>query len=508
MPRRVLPLTEAQCKHAKHVAGGRNRLFDGGGLYLEVTPTGSKLWRWKYRYDGKAQLLALGAYPDVSRQQARKAVEAARQLLAEGFNPIARRKAERAGVLDSTANSFESIAREWFARQSLNWADGYADKVIARLENDVFPWLGGLPVDKVSPTDVLAVLRRLEERGVLETAKRVRQSISAIFDYAIASARASGNPAHHFRGAMTPPPTRHFPAITEPTQVGELLRAIDGYRGAFVTRCALQLAPLVFVRPGELRQAHWAEIDFAGAQWRIPAVRMKLRKAEKARLPPHIVPLSRQSLAILQQLQPLTGGGPYVFPSLRDAKRPMSNNTITAALRRLGYDKSEMVAHGFRHMASTRLHERGYAPDTIERQLAHKAQGVRGIYNRAEHVAERRAMMQEWADYLDHLRNGGGEPGTQAMGAPVGNETRTIIAVAPMPGLRLAVSYADGGAVIVPMAQAIADDPQLRCLLDEALFATVAVADGGDAVTWPTDSRLRVTADSLQSWAQQDRRGA
>lgn len=404
MPKRVPPLTETHCERCRYKPGGKNRHFDGGGLYLEVTPVGSKLWRLKYRHGGAEKLLALGQYPDVTATAARKARTEARELLAQGIDPSAKRKADRQGAALAAANTFEAVAREWFAKRQPGWVPAYSEKIIARLQNDVFPYIGAMPIANIEAPQVLNVLDRIAKRGALETAGRVRTCMSEIFEYAISTARAKHDPAHTVRKSLATPEARHFPTLTDPDEIGALLRAIDGFRGTHVTRCALLLAPLVFVRPGELRMAEWGEIDLGAAEWRIPAARMKQGRAAKLKSRPHLVPLSRQALAVLADLQPLTGHGRLVFPGVRDRNRPMSENTVNAALRALGFDGSRIVGHGFRHMASTLLNERGYSPDAIERQLAHKAQGVRAVYNRAEHLPERRRMMQDWADYLDALR--------------------------------------------------------------------------------------------------------
>ncbi len=294
----------------------------------------------------------------------------------------------------------EAVAREWHAKYARLWVPSHAEKIIMRLERDVFPWLGARSVGEVTAPEVLAVLRRIESRGAIDIAHRVHQNIGRIFHYAIATGRAERNPATDIRGALPPAKEKHHAAITEPKAVGELLRAIDGYQGSFVTQCALRLAPLLFVRPGELRKAEWSEIDLEAAEWHIPAERMKMRAV-------HIVPLSRQALAVLHELRPLTSSGHYVFPGLRTPTRPMSENTVNAALRRLGYGKDEMTGHGFQSMASTLLNEQGWHRDAIERQLAHgERDAVRAAYNYAEHLPERRRMMQAWADYLDGLKNG------------------------------------------------------------------------------------------------------
>jgi integrase len=390
-------LTESAIRNAKRGAKPR-RLYDNAGLYLEVSPAGGKLWRLKYRHAGKEKRLALGVYPDVSLKQARERRDDARKQIASGRDPAAERKAAKQ---ETDPESFETVAREWFGKFSLHWAVSHSDKIIRRLERDLFPYLGSRSIKSITAPELLTVLRRIEARGTSETAHRALQNCGQIFRYAVATGRAERNPAGDLRGALAPTQETHYPSITEPKAVGELLRALDGYQGDLITRSALKLAPLVFVRPGELRRAEWVEIDLDKAEWRIPAEKMKARA-------PHVVPLSRQAVAILKELHPLTGGGRYVFPGLRSLSRPMSENTVNAALRRLGYDQHTLTGHGFRSMASTLLNEQGWNRDAIERQLAHgERDAVRAAYNYAEHLPVRRKMMQSWADYLDGLRVGG-----------------------------------------------------------------------------------------------------
>ncbi len=372
------------------------KLADGGGLYLLVNPNGARWWRLKYRVEGREKLISLGVYPDVPLKDARERRDDARKLLASGVDPGAKRKAEKS----AHADTFEAVAREWFDKFSAGWAPTHADKVFRRLELYVFPWLGSHPIRSIVAPDVLACLRRVEARGTLETAHRTHQHCGQVFRYAVATGRADRDPCADLRGALPPATKQHLASITDVLRVGELLRAIDGYAGTEIARCALRLAPLVFVRPGELRGAEWSEFDLESAEWRIPAERMKARVQ-------HIVPLSRQALAVLEELRPLTGSGRYLFPSARTFQRPMSNNTLNAALRRMGYTTDDMTAHGFRSMASTLLNEQGWSRDAIERQLAHgERDEVRAAYNYAEYLPERRKMMQAWADYLDGLRTG------------------------------------------------------------------------------------------------------
>lgn len=395
-----MPLTDTAIKNAKP-ASKATRMFDGGGLYLEVASAGGKWWRFKYRFNGKEKRLSLGVYPDVSLKDARQRRDDARKLLANGVDPGENRKAVKATKNEQAANSFEVVGREWFSKKSPGWAASNASKIIQRLENDAFPWLGNRPVAEINPPELLKVLRRIEERGAVETAHRVRNYCGAIFRYAIQTGRAERDPSADLRGALPTHVKQHRAAITDPKATAELLRAIDGYQGTFVTKCALRLAPLLFVRPGELRKAEWAEIDLDRAEWNIPADRMKMRE-------PHLVPLSAQAVEILCELHALTGGGRYVFPGARSYDRPMSDNAILAALRRMGFAKDEMSGHGFRAMARTILDEvLGVRPDFIEHQLAHAVRDPNGrAYNRTAHLAERRKMMQQWADYLDKLKMG------------------------------------------------------------------------------------------------------
>ena len=394
-----MALTATSIKNARAVDKPL-KLFDGGGLYLLVNPNGSRWWRFKYRYLGKEKLLSFGTYPDISLKDARDRRDEARKQLAADIDPGEHRKAMKTTLAVRGENSFEIVAREWFAKYSPNWAAGHSDKIIRRLERDIFPWLGGRPIAEITAPDLLATLRRIESRGAIETAHRAQQNCSQVFRYAVATGRAERDSTADLRGALTPVKERHHASITDPKRVGELMRAIDGYRGSFITKCALRLAPLVFVRPGELRKAEWVEFDLDGAEWRIPAARMKAREQ-------HIVPLAKQAVAMLQELHALTGDKQHVFPGVRTNGRAMSENTVNAALRRLGYAKDEMTGHGFRSMASTLLNEQGWHRDAIERQLAHaERNNVRAAYNFAEHLPERRKMMLAWADYLDSLKAG------------------------------------------------------------------------------------------------------
>lgn len=402
-----MPLTDIQIRKAKGgitPAGVRTekpyKMADGAGMYLEVAPGGGKWWRFKYRFAGKETRVSLGVYPDVSLKDARERRDQARRQLAAGIDPAEHKKARKLALITGDENSFEIVAREWYAKFAPTWVPSHSDKIIRRLERDVFPWIGKRATKDITPPELLAVVRRIESRGALETAHRALANCGQVLRYAVATGRAERDSSADLRGALPPVRQRHHATIIDPTAIGALLRAIEGYTGSLVTKCALRLAPLVFVRPGELRRAEWAEFNLDAAEWRIPAERMKMRVH-------HIVPLSTQAVAILRELQPLTGVSRHVFPGARTRSRPMSENTVNAALRRLGYGSDDMTGHGFRSMASTLLNEQGWHRDAIERQLAHAERNpVRAAYNFAEHLPERRKMMQAWADYLDALRSG------------------------------------------------------------------------------------------------------
>jgi integrase len=395
-----MPLTDVKVRNAK--SGEKQvKLSDSDGMYLLVTPNGGKCWRLKYRFDGKEKVFALGTYPEVSLAVAREKRDAARKQIAAGIDPGAVKKALKAATMADTENSFEVVAREWHGKFSGTWSACHAETTLGRLQLDVFPALGARPIDEIKAPEILAMLRRIESRGALETAHRVRTICSQVFRYAVATSRADRDPSADLKGALPPYKKSHLAAITDPKEVASLLRAIDGYQGSFVVKSALQLAPLFFVRPGELRQAEWLEFDLDAAEWNIPAARMKMKVA-------HLVPLSTQAIVILKELCTLTGGSKYLFPCHRSFARPMSNNAINAALRRMGFDKDEMTGHGFRAMARTILDEvLQIRPDFIEHQLAHAVKDPNGrAYNRTAHLAERRKMMQLWSDYLDGLKHG------------------------------------------------------------------------------------------------------
>ena len=393
-----MPLTNTAVRNAK--PGEKTRkIFDGAGMYLELAPSGGKWWRLKYRFDGKEKRLSLGTVPDVSLKVARERRDEARRLLANGIDPSEHRKAEKVAKAEQIANSFEAIAREWFSKHEPNWSTSHAKRVISRLERDIFPWIGSRAISKITAPLLLDTVRRVEQRGALETVHRLLGICSQVFRYAIATGRAIYNPAGDLRGALPSVKAKHFASVTEPKLVGEVLRALDGYEGTLPVRCALRFAPLVFVRPGELRHAQWKDIDLDNAEWRFLVTKTETQ---------HIVPLSKQAVEILQELKPLTGRGTYVFPGARNPKgdRPMSDNAILGAMRRMGISKEEMSGHGFRAMARTILDEVfNFRPDYIEHQLAHKVRDPNGrAYNRTAHLSERKKMMQVWADYLDKLK--------------------------------------------------------------------------------------------------------
>lgn len=377
------------------------KLSDGGGLYLLVQPNGSKYWRLDYRYQGKRKTLAVGVYPDVSLLDARERRTAARKMLSDGIDPGASRKASKAAGVTRAANSFEVVAGEWLEKFSAKKAASTIEKTHFILRRDVFPWLGAMPIAEIKPADLLAVLQRIEGRGALETAHRAKQYAGQIFRYAVGTQRAERDISQDLKGALPAPNVTHRAAITDPVKFGGLIRAIDSFNGTFTVKCALKLAPLIFVRPGELRQTEWAWVDMDAAMICYPASVMKMRED-------HIVPLSNQALEVLQEIQSLTGQGKYVFPSIRTSQQPMSEAAINAALRRMGYDQTEMTGHGFRAAMRTIGDEvLGFRVELIEHQLAHAVKDPNGrAYNRTAHLPERKKMMQQWADYLDGLKAG------------------------------------------------------------------------------------------------------
>lgn len=403
-----MALTDIAIRRAKPRAKSY-KLADGGGLYLEVTPKGSKYWRYKYRrpVTGKENRLSLGVYPDTGLAEARERHADARKVLAAGHDPGVRRKAVKAAGQERAANSFEVVAREWLAVKAHDWTPRQHDKELARLEKHAFPWIGDKPVSELGVAEIRPLIERVAKAGYLEQARRLRFQLSRVFQFAVATDRAERDPAADLKAVLPSPRKQNFAHITDPARIGELLRAIDGFKGTFPVACALKLAPMWFCRPGEIRMAEWAHFDLDNEHptYTVPPSNRKLRKADKENpsTPPHIVPLSEQAVAILRELQPLTGRGKYLFPGARDPKRSMSDGAINAALARIGF-KGELVGHGFRHMASTLLREMNWSADAVERQLSHKEPGVAGVYNKAQHLPERRKMMQAWADYLDALK--------------------------------------------------------------------------------------------------------
>lgn len=391
-------LTDAKIRTVKP-AEKPMRLFDGGGLYLEVSSTGGRWWRLKYRYDGKERRLSMGVYPATSLNRAREKRDAARTMLADGIDPGAFRKAQKAARAERAANSFETVAREWHAAREPIWAAGHAERIIRRLERDVFPLIGGRPIAELKPPEILDVLRKIEARNIAETAHRTLTNIGQVMRYAVATGRLESDPTRDLRGALKPVQGRNFAAITDPPKLGELLRGIEDYRGSPIVRAALRLAPHVFVRPGELRNARWADIDFDAREWRF-----ELSKTRQ----PHVVPLSDQAIGILREVEALTGRSEYLFPGARSMRVPMSENAVLYALRGLGFGSDTMTGHGFRAAARTILDEvLGWRVDLIEHQLGHAVRDPNGrAYNRTAHLPERKKMMQAWSDFLDVLRTG------------------------------------------------------------------------------------------------------
>ena len=406
-----MALTDVAIRKAK-VCAKPAKMADGGGLYLLLRPDGGKWWRWDYRrpVTGKRNTLSLGTYPDVGLADARARRDGARKQIAAGIDPGEHRKAEKSAGKERAANSFEVVAREWLQVRKPGWTDKNFEKEQGRLENHAFPHIGGKPVASLGVADIRPLIERLSKAGHLEQAHRLRFQLSRVFKYAVATGRAERDPAADLSEAL---PSRRdmvkqrYPTITAPKRVGDVLRAIDGFTGTFPVACALKLAPLWFCRPGEIRMAEWIHFDLDGAEpvYRVPPANRKLRKKEKEHpdTAPHVIPLATQAVTILRELHALTGRDRYLFPGARDPRRHMSDGAINAALARIGF-KDEMVGHGFRHMASTHLRELGWGREVVEAQLSHKVGGTEGVYNMAEYVPKRRAMMQAWADYLESLK--------------------------------------------------------------------------------------------------------
>lgn len=403
-------LTDSACKNAACPPDKKRiRLADSGGLYLEVSPNGSKRWFWKYRKAGKEGRLALGIYPAVTLKVAREGRDAARKVHSSGVDPVQSRQAEKLAKAATGATSYEKVAREFHALKSPGWSESHSAKWIRMNELYLFPHIGGLPIEAVRAPVLLTALRKVEAKGILSTAQDLQQMAGQVFRYGLQLGLCDTNPAADLKGALKPHITRHFAAVLDPVKAGQLLRAIDGYTGQPATRAALKLASLFFQRPGNIRAMEWAWVDLDGAMLSIPAEQMKRTKHAKVNGKPHLVPLSRQAVEILKAMQLITGGGRYVFPGARDLKRPMSDGTINAALRRLDFGNDDHVGHGFRAMARTMLAERipGVDAELVEAQLGHGKSGPLGsAYDRAEYLAQRRQMMQTWADYLDTLRAG------------------------------------------------------------------------------------------------------
>ena len=403
-------LTDPTCKNATCPVGKtRHRLADAGGLYLEVSPAGSKRWFMKYRFGGKEKRLALGSYPDVPLKQARADLVTARKTREAGTDPVQKRKADKLASSASKATTFEAVAREFHGAKLEGWSPNHAAQWLRCLDKDVFPWLGSLPLAEVSAPMLLDTLRKVEKRGAVRMAHDLREYAGQVFRYGIATGRCERDPAGDLRGALRPAMVKHAAALLEPKEAGDLLRSIDAYSGQPSTRAALALSALLFQRPGNIRAMEWAEVDTEAALWTIPAAKMKRGLYGKTNGRPHLVPLAAQALAVLADLRPLTGHGRYVFPSLLTGERCMSENTVRVALRRMGYTNDEMTAHGFRAMARTLIAERlsGIPEGVIEAQLAHGKAGALGMaYDRAEFMEQRRAMMVTWAGYLDKLRAG------------------------------------------------------------------------------------------------------
>lgn len=394
-----MALSDTSIRNAKP-ASKAFKLYDESGLFILINPNGGKWWRLKYRFDNKEKLLSLGTYPEVSLKDAREKRDAARKLIAAGVNPSTVRQAEKSSRLGSAANSFEVVAREWWASHMANKAPTHRDKVIRRFELYLFPWIGKKPIADITAPEVLAAIKRIEQLGILETAHRALQTSGQVFRYAVQTGRAVRDVTADLKGALPPTTTKHMAAFTEPKDVAELLHAIDGFSGTFTVQCALRLAPMMFVRPGELRMAKWADIDLEAGEWRFTVTKTKVE---------HIVPLPTQAIKILVELKAFSGHGQYVFQGGHSPLKPMSESAVNAALKRMGYDtKTQITGHGFRAMARTILHERlGIDPHIIEHQLAHKVPDTLGTaYNRTKFIAQRKVMMQTWADYLEKLKTG------------------------------------------------------------------------------------------------------
>jgi integrase len=395
-----MPLNDSKVRAASLPEGKKQlKITDGNGLYLLVTKSG-KYWRMDYRFAGKRKTLSIGVYPETSLREARSQCVKAKDKIGEGTDPSQAKQIDKIGAKLNLKPTFGEILGEWLKLNEGILSEGTLADKKARMEKHALPWLGNLELEQIGATEILTVLKRVEGLGLIETTHRVKMIISQVFRYAIATGRALHDPARDLSPALKPVKAHHRSTIKDPKKAGQLMRDIDALNASLVVKCAVKLSAYVFLRPVELRTGEWSEIDFENAEWRIPAEKMKMREM-------HIVPLSTQAVSILKEVYPLTGHGRYIFPSVRTDARPMSENTVTVALRRIGYDKGDMCAHGFRGMASTLLHEQGWNSDVIERQLAHKeGNAIKSAYNHARHLPERKRMMQQWADYLDALRDG------------------------------------------------------------------------------------------------------
>lgn len=392
-----MALTDFQIKNLKYT-GKPMKVADGGGLYLYLSASGKKLWRLGYYFERRARVLSFGEYPVVTLQKAREKRMEAKQLLADGIDPGEQRKIVKEEQISEVKDMFRNIALEWFEARTIDFTEKHRGTVMYRMEKYIFPVIGNEHIARMEALDILKVIQPIEKKGQNETARRLLQIIGQIYRFAVITGRAKRNPVTDLSGAIRPRKVTHRAAITEPKKVAQLLRNIDDYEGYFPIVCALKLGPLVFVRPTELRAAEWSEFDFETSEWRIPATRMKMKQI-------HIVPLARQTVEILKELQEFSGNGKLLFPSIRTVTRPLADATVLNAIRRMGYSKDEMCTHGFRSLASTLLNELGYNRDWIERQLAHgEKNDVRAAYNYAEYLPQRTKMMQEWADFLDKLK--------------------------------------------------------------------------------------------------------
>lgn len=394
-----MPLTEIGAKNAKP-KDLAYKLSDEKGLYLLIKPNGRKYWRVKYRFAGKEKTLALGVYPDITLKAARQGRDEARVQLSKVIDPSQLKQAQKAQLKTAHAHSFQGVALEWFEKTKERWTDTTVAKQLWILEKNLFPWIGSLPISQIKPPQILKALRKIEARGAIETAHRAKQVAGQVFRYAVASGILESDPTRDLKGALSTKKARHHAALTDPIQVGQLLRGIDSYEGTHIVRALLAITPLLFQRPGEIRQMEWSEIDFEKKQWEIPAHKMKMREA-------HIVPLSKQTIQILEELHPITSWGKFVFSNERSRKNPASDGTVNKALRNLGYTKHQMTAHGFRAMARTLLDEvLEFPPYLIEQQISHAVRDPLGrAYNRTAHLPQRRKMMQAWANYLDKIKS-------------------------------------------------------------------------------------------------------